>query len=300
MISGTVMAANVGNFLPSKGAYTFSLYSEALARLVHEQVHDFAPDICLLQEAWTFAGTIVGNDYEWLGLNDSIAVKKSFGRIVPGSFTSHSLHFVKHAGAPVDPPRKGKDVAGLLEQQRARLLESPYDGTPSNPYGIPVDFDVTGAVIETVAGDTLSVANVHVTSASWNDETRAREIRDWILDGAVSSAAADTGGRVIIGGDFNCDEDRQAKQESASAIKEILAVDGMNDAAAGDKSVTTNYPRFLGNYRYDHLLGTATFSDYAVDQSLRPPDLAEFRRRHRFTWWMHLDHQNVRAHFTVP
>lgn len=294
------MAANVGNFLPTRGAYTYSLSSPDLATMIGKRIDELQADLCLIQEAWTYPSVLLGDAYDWLGLNDAIAVKRSFGCIVPGSFTSHSIRFTQAAGEPVVPPRKGNDVAAAVARQVERLRQHPYDGTPANPYGIPVDFDVTGAIIETHDKERFLVTNVHVRSASWHDAERAMQLRDWILLGAIPRAVSETGGRVIIGGDFNCDEGRQGKQASASVIREILAVDGMQDAAAGNKEITTNFPWPIPNYRYDHILGTCIFENYVVGQSLTARDLAAFKHRHAATWWMHLDHRHVRARFTFP
>ncbi len=248
----------------------------------------------MFQETWNFAPILLGDAYEFLGNNHTIAVKREFGRILPGSFQSHVIHFKKSEHDPVLPAKD--DTAGL-QQQIEQLRGTPYDGRMDSAHGIPADFDVATAIIETSGGIRILVGDVHVVSAPWNDALRAQQFRDWVLGDCIPRAQKECQGYLLLAGDFNDDELRRPHAQSAAAIQEILAMPGMQDAAISNREVTTNYIRPIHNWRYDHLLGTATFSDYRVQQSLMAKDFQELRQHHRVTWWMYLDHKNVSAIF---
>ncbi|HMF31754.1 MAG TPA: endonuclease/exonuclease/phosphatase family protein [Candidatus Lokiarchaeia archaeon] len=294
MVTGIFLSANVGNTHPLKGGYLFGLADPAQGRLIHQKILEIDPDICVIQELWNFMAEVLGDQYEALGYNHCIAVNPAFGHIVPGSFRSHAISFKQSPKGPVLPPRNDP---GAIEEQLRRLQRQPYDGTPESPYGIPADFDVTSAIIETTGGTRILVACVHVMSAPWNDATRAKELREWLLEDCLTRAQQECEGRVLIGGDFNDDELRRPKAQTAEVTRQLLAVPGMHDAAINDREITTNYPRILGNYRYDHLLGTAEFSDYKVQQSLTDSDFQQLKNEHRLTWWLYIDHRNVSARF---
>ncbi len=294
MVTGRFLSANVGTAHPSAKAFLFGLNDPARAALIHQKISEIAPDIAVFQETWNFAPILLGDAYEFLGNNHTIAVKREFGQILPGTFRSHATHFKKSDRDPVLP---AKDDQEGLARQLEQLRQAPYDGQMDSPYGIPADFDVASAIIETHGGDRLLVGNVHVVSAPWNDVQRAKQLREWVVGDCIPRANADCQGHLLLAGDFNDDEVRRSNAESAAAIQEILALPGMQDAAMTNREVTTNYPRPIHNWRYDHLLGTASFSEYRVQQSLTDPDLEALRKQHRVTWWMWLDHKNVSAEF---
>ncbi len=294
MVSGRFLSANVGTAHPRTKAYLFGLNDPARAALIHNKIGEIAPDIGVFQETWNFAPVLLGNAYEFLGNNHTIAVKREFGRILPGSFRSHVSHFKKSEHDPVLPAKD--DQAGLT-RQREQLRQAPYDGQMNSPYGIPADFDLVSAIIETTGGDRILVGDVHVVSAPWNDVLRAQQLREWVVGDCFPRAHNECQGHLLLAGDFNDDELRRPRAQSAAAILEILALPGVQDSALSNREVTTNYIRPIHNWRYDHLLGTASFSDYRVQQSLIDKDLQDLRRQHRVTWWMYLDHKNVSAVF---
>jgi hypothetical protein len=293
-INGRILSANVGNFHPFTAAYTYSLADVTLARLIHKKFAELSPDICLLQEVWTFSAEVLGDDYEWIGQNDTIAIKKSFGHLLRNTFRSHSLRFKKSASEPANPNLK--DPVAVADQEQ-KLTESPYNGESDSSYGIPADFDVTSVIAELQSGQKILLVNVHVISAPWHDHLRAPQLQAWIIDDCLPRARDLTNGRILIGGDFNHDEDRQASGQSAEKMRSILSWPGMNDAAGNDKRITTNLPKIVKGYRFDHIYGTATFSNYQLHQSLTDKDLQEFKRNHRMTWWMYLDHQSISSYF---
>jgi hypothetical protein len=293
---GTFFSANVGNTHPMKGAYLFGLCDPAFGRLIHKKILEVNPDVAVIQELWNFIGEVLGAEYEALGYNHCIAVKPAFGHIVPGSFRSHAICFKQSPEGPIIPPRNDPIA---LQEQVERLKEQPYDGTPTSPYGIPADYDVASAIIETTNGTCVLVASVHVMAAPWNDAKRAQQLREWLLEDCMARAQDECEGRILIGGDFNDDEQRRPKAKSADIIRQILAIPGMHDATAGDYSITTNYPRIFGNYRYDHLWGTADFANYKVQQSLVDEDFVQLRKQHQQTWWWYIDHRNVSAQFEI-
>ncbi len=294
MVSGYFLSANVGTAHPRAKAYLYGLDDAARAALIHSKIAEIAPDIGVFQETWNFAPLLLGDGYEFLGNNHTIAVKRQFGRILTGSFKSYAVHFKKSERDPVLPAKD--DQVGLTAQLE-RLRQVPYDGRMDSPYNIPSDFDVVTAIIETREGDRILVGDVHVVSAPWNDALRAKQLREWVISDAFPRAQKECQGHVLLAGDFNDDEIRRPQAQSAAAIQEILALPGMQDAAFSNREITTNYIRPIHNWRYDHLLGTAAFSDYRVQQSLSDKDLQDLRRRHRVTWWLYLDHKNVSARF---
>jgi hypothetical protein len=265
--------------------------------LMHNKILEINPDICLIQEIWTFTDEVLGDQYDILGQNDCIGVKKSFGKIVPGSFKSHSIRFKKSVTEPIYPDLKAEHGLEQYERQKIQLQKNPYDGKPSSPYGIPVDFDITTAEIHPIQGENFMVANVHVRSGSWNDKIRAKQLKEWLLEDFISETMNKVQGRCLIGGDFNHDELKVPKSDSSLIIQKILATSGMNDASFNNREVTTNYIRLFSNWRYDHLMGTAQFDSYQVQQSLTDDDFQKFRKAHRITWWMHIDHKNVSVNF---
>jgi hypothetical protein len=288
--------------MPKWVNYTYSLADPGLARMIRNKMLELDPTICLLQECWTFAPTILGEDYHILGQNDSIAIKKSFGSFRPGSFRSHSFRFKQNADAPIVPD-PNDPVA--CENQHQCLAKEPYDGTINSPYGIPIDFDVTRVIVDTPCGKSLLLVNVHVQSAPWKDQLRATQLDQWILQEAIPLAQNECENRILIGGDFNHDEHRQASGQSAHIMRQILQQSRMSDAASSDPTwsqntiprPTTNLPRIIKAYRFDHLYGTANFSQYRVQQSLTDAELMKFKSQHRMTWWLYLDHRNVSAEF---
>jgi hypothetical protein len=292
MIAGLVLSANLGNFHPQKMKYLNSLADLNLAQLIHHKITELQPDIILFQEIGTFMDTVLDAEYEYIGTHDTIAVKKSFGSIVPKSFKSHTFHFKKSPNDPVYPNEKDQKA---VEEHKLQLAKEPYNGDPNTPYGPPADFDIIWATIETLAGERFMAASVHVTSAPWNNKIRSKEIQEWVLEEFIPLAQSQVEGKMLIAGDFNQDELRQ-KGSSSVKIRELLSVPGMQDAAQNNREITTNYPRRF-NYRLDHLLGTAQFTNYSVQQSLTQEDLKNFQALHRRTWWMYLDHKNVSAQF---
>ncbi len=294
MVTGRFLSANVGTAHPRTKAYLFSLNDPARAALIHHKIAEIAPDIGVFQETWNFAPLLLGDEYEFLGNNHTIAVKREFGRILTGSFRSHAIHFKKSEHDPVLPV---KDDQEGLTRQLEQLRQVPYDGKINSPYGIPADFDVASAIIETKGGDRILVGDVHVVSAPWNDALRARQLREWVVSDCFPRAQNECQGQLLLAGDFNDDELRRPRAHSAAAIHETLALPGMQDAALSNREVTTNYIRPIHNWRYDHLIGTASFSDYRVQQSLMDKDLQELRQLHRVTWWMWIDHKSVSAIF---
>ncbi len=294
MLTGRFLSANVGTAHPSAKAYMYGLNDPVRAALIHQKIAEIAPDIGVFQETWNFAPVLLDHDFEFLGHNHTIAVRREFGRILPGSFRSHAVHFKKSEHDPVLPLKD--DQAGLTHQ-REQLRHAPYDGQIDSSYGIPADFDVASAVIETSGGNRILVGDVHVVSAPWNDALRAQQLREWVIGDCFPRAQNECQGHLLLAGDFNDDELRRPRAQSAAAIQEILALPGMQDAALSNWEVTTNYIRPIHNWRYDHLLGTAAFSEYRVQQSLIDNDLQDLRHQHRVTWWMFLDHKNVSARF---
>ena len=149
MIAGIVLSANLGNFHPKKMAYLNSLADEDLAQLIHHALNEINPHIAITQEIGTFMDTVFGSDYEFIGIHDSIAVKKTFGRIVPNSFKSHTFHFKHVPNGPVYPD--DKDLNAVAEH-KLKLLKHPYDGNPDTPYGPPADFDIICVKLKLLRG----------------------------------------------------------------------------------------------------------------------------------------------------
>jgi len=293
MIDGSIWSSNVGNFHPRKFDYLCSLSDPKLAALLHDRIEEIQPDLCLIQEIWFFMQDVLGDKYEMIGIHDTIAVKKTFGHIVPGSFKSHTFRFKKSATTPIYPDLKDSKA---VDAHRHQLETQPYYGELNSSYGSPADFDIVTATIETVNGCRFKVANVHVTSASWRDKIRARELKQWILDEFIPQAQQETAGKMIIAGDFNQDELRQ-KGESSDRIKQIIQISGMHDASYKNREHTSNLPKIFPRLRLDHILGTAEFSDYQVMQALSTEGLNELKKHHPFLWWMHLDHKSLFAKF---
>ena len=235
-IRGKFFSANVGNFLPQKANYTYSLADPELASLIHNQVIMLDPDVCVFQEIWTFTEEVLGSDYEVLGQNDCIAVKRDFGIIVSNSFRSHSIRFKKSEN---DPALPAFDNERAQDEQRKRLQECPYDGKKDSPYGIPADFDVTSAIIEEKkTKQRFLVVNVHVQSAPWKDKIRARQLREWILEESITRANQECEARILIAGDFNHDEERQLNTESTDVIRAIIRLPNMQDASGNNHEVS--------------------------------------------------------------
>jgi hypothetical protein len=294
-IKGQFFSANVGNFLPQKANFTYSLADPQLARLIHNQVKALDPDICVFQEIWTFTEEVLGSDYEILGQNDCIAVKRDFGIIVPNSFRSHSIRFKKSEN---DPALPAFDDEKAQDEQKKLLQEIPYDGKKYSQYGIPADFDVTSAIIEEkITKQRFLIVNVHVQSAPWKDKSRARQLREWILEESITRANQECKGRILIAGDFNHDEDRQPNTESTAVIQAIMQIPNMHDASGNNHEVTTKLPRIIKNYRYDHIFGTASFSNFRVLEALTENDYRAFKKAHRVTHWAHLDHKSLFTKF---
>ena len=294
MIQGKILTANLGNVLPTKSKYTFSLSSSDLAEKISKKIHKESPDVLVLQEVWDFTRKILGKKYDFLGLNDSIAVKKSFGRIKPDSFRSHAVRFKKSLKSEIYP---NKDNPESIKEQKELLERNPYTGSPNSAYGIPVDFDLMSLVITTQAKDQdVLIGNAHLRSGPWNSEERSAQITSWIIEDLIPRAESQCEGRLIIAGDFNHDEDRQ-KGKCSRLMRELSTKYDLNDAARENTEVTTNYPFFIKDYRCDHIFGTVDFSEYRVSQSLLKKDFTQLKRRKPLTWWMHLDHKMVSANF---
>lgn len=297
MIQGRFLSSNVGNFMPTRKAYLYHLSDPALAKLIHNRVVELSPDIYAVQEIWTYLDEVLGTDYEIVGTSDCIAVKKTFGKFVPGTFKSHTLRFKKSAA---DPPLPDFQDEAAMDAQREQLRKVPYDGSRDSPYGIPADFDISSAIIEThETHERVLIVNAHPTSAPWRDHIRANQFRSWVLDDCLARAKAKCEGRIFIAGDYNHDEIRQPDTETTVAIQELLAQPGMADACGGNYEATTNLPRSVTNYRYDHIIGTAKFQNYRAIYALTDTDFAQFKHQHRMTWWMHLDHKSVVADFMM-
>jgi hypothetical protein len=282
MIQGSILSANIGCFHPKGKHYTYSLFDPNLAKLIGKKIHAEKYDICLLQEAWTFVEELFPkelDEYEVLGLNDMIGVRKSFGKFEPNSFRSYSKRFIQ--------PNTG--------EIKAREKDDYSGSTNPNDFGIPADFDVTSAIIRTnETSEKILVVNVHVTSAPWNDERRAYEINEWIIKDAITRAKERCDGKIIIAGDFNEDETRNPKAKSSQAILALLQQPNIQDASNGRRVSTTNYP--VIKRKLDHMLGTATFSNFTVGQPLLADDLKEFKKKHKFAW-MYVDHRALSANF---
>mgnify|MGYP006282345283 CR=1 FL=1 len=284
MIKGKIVSLNAGNFLPTTRKYTFSLASNDLARKIALKLEKIEADIIVAQEIWNFPERIFGDKYDFRGLNDTIAVKKDFGTIVTESYRSNAKRFKNGLHGTVN------------SIPEAQLEKDPYRGFVDSKYGIPCDFDVTSLIVKhQETGQKLLIVNVHVHSSSKNDLVRAREIRSWIIEDCWNRAETETDGRVLIAGDFNQDEYRHPDAESSYAIRELKAIESIHDASKGDLTPTTNYPIFKS--RLDHIFGSASFSDYDVQQSLLFDDFKGLKHRHPLTWWMHLDHRLIYTEF---
>ena len=179
VLSGRILSANVGNFHPATAKYTYSLADTNLAHLIHNKIAELTPDICLLQEVWTFTNGVLGDEYEWIGQNDSIAVKKTFGKLIRDTFRSHSIRFKKSA---LDNAIPNLNDLTAVQEQEERLKTNPYNGEPDSPYGIPADFDVTSVIVEHKSGQRILLVNVHVISAPWHDYLRAPQLQAWIVE----------------------------------------------------------------------------------------------------------------------
>ncbi len=297
MVEGIIISANLGNFLPTKFDYTCSLSDKKLAHIIHQKIEKINPDICVFQEVWNFTDILVSDNYEFIGLNDSIAVKKSFAEFIPDSFKSHSIHFKKSSDSEVYPDdEKEREFQAHLE----KLEHNPYNGNPDNQYGIPTDFDVSYVCIKIKeSNQKMLLVNVHVKSGPWNDDERAKQIKDWIIEEAIPLAQEECNGNIIIAGDFNHDEERQGDTESSRLMKILTEKFGLDDSAHENHEVTTNYPFFLKDYRYDHIFGICEFSNYNVEQSLLKADFKKLKRRRFLIWWMYLDHKMVMANFKL-
>jgi hypothetical protein len=285
-IHGTLFSANVGCFHKKGKEFTYSLFDPALAAMIGKKIQTEKFDICLLQEAWTFTDILFHSgteEYEVLGLNDMIAVRKAFGHFEPGSYRSYSKRFIN--------PRT-REIKILDEEHGIT-----YNGsTDPEEFGVSIDFDVSSViVVEKKTSKKILVVNVHVTSAPWNDEIRAAEIRNWIINDAIKRANELCEGRILIAGDFNEDEIRKHKTESAKAIKELLSVQGINDASQGSLESTVNYP--LLKRKLDHMMGTAIFSNFRVGQPLLEEDVRKFKKEHKLAW-MYIDHKCLTSDFS--
>lgn len=294
MIDGLVLSANLGNSFPHKKKTLYKLDDPQLAAQIHRRIAELSPDVCLIQEIWNLIPDVLGSDYETIGASDCIAIKRSFGRIIPNSYHSHTFRFKRSA---LENPYPKLNDPNAVAIHRQRLQITPYDGKLDSPYGIPADFDITTALIETANREQFMVANVHVVSAPWNDQKRANQLRSWLLEEAIPQAKAKTAGRILIGGDFNQDEGASPNSATAKVIRQILQMPDIVDAASHDPSATTNYPWPIPKLRLDHLFGTCRFSDYRVGHSLLPEDRENLKRSHPFTWWMYLDHLSITARF---
>ena len=302
MIEGRLLSANVGCFHPKGKKFTYSLFDRSLAILIGKKIQKEKYDICLIQEGWTFVDELFpreSDEYEVLGLNDMIAVRKEYGSFEPGSYRSYSKQFIN-------------SETGLINI----LEEGAYNGS-TNPseFAVPADFDVTSVIINVKpnkiqigqqngkqtnqqngkqTNEKILVVNVHVTSAPWNNERRAYEIRQWIINDAITLANEKCSGKVLIAGDFNEDETRNPNSKSSQAIVELLNKPNMKDASNGNMDSTTNYP--LMKRKLDHMMGTAQFSDFRIEQPLLIEDLKVFKKKHRFSW-MFIDHRSISARF---
>ncbi len=282
MIKGSILSANIGCFHPKGKHYTYSLFDPTLAKMIGRKIHTAKYDICLLQETWTFVEELFPkeySEYEVLGLNDLIAVHKSFGGFEPNSYRCYSKRFIR--------PNTGE----ITIRQ-----EHEYNGSNDpEAFGIPADFDVTSAIIKTnQSSEKILVVNVHVTSGPWNDERRAYEINEWIIKDAFNRANKECDGRILIAGDFNEDETRNPKSKSSQAIKKLLQLPNIQDASLGSSASTTNYP--LIKRKLDHMLGTSSFSEFAIGQPILADDLREFKKKHKFAW-MYIDHRGLTSNF---
>jgi len=248
--------------------------------------------VCAIQEIWTYTEEVFGEDYEIIGQNDCIAVKRAFGRIIPDSFISNSFQFTHSLGSARYPNLKDTDAVIL---HKAKLKATPYNGRRDSVYGIPTDFDVTSCIIEPKDGLNFMLVNVHVHSAPHRDKIRAKEIREWIIHDCIPRSYEKCAGRIIIAGDFNQDELKYPKMESSHAIQELLSIPNMTDASIDNREPTMNLP--VGKTRLDHIFGTCKFSNYQVDQSLTQEDLDKLKKRYKITWWMYLDHKNIYVDF---
>lgn len=293
MIKGTFLSANLGNYHPKKAQYTYSLADSVLANLIHKKVIKIDPDLGVFQEIWTFTKEVLGDNYYFLGQNDCIAVKKSFGRFISSTFKSHSVRFKKSLGDPIYPDLNDETA---VQEQINQLNNSPYDGDPNSKYGIPADFDVTSVIVEeNQTSKKIMVVNVHVHSQSKNDLIRAKEIKEWIIEDCITRANELTDGRILIGGDFNSDELRNDNSKSSESMKQIISMPNIKDASVENRETTTNYP--FGKKRVDHIFGSSNFKNYKVQQSMMDEDFNKFKRKHPLTCWMYLDHKNVSAEF---
>lgn len=293
MIQGKLLTLNIGNSHPFKAKYTFSLADRNLALRINKKIKELDPDIICAQEIWTFTDEVFGESYEYLGQNDAIAVKKSFGTIVKDSFKSNSIQFKKNIDSKIYPNLKDKEA---LRNHLENLSKNPYNGTKESPYGIPASFDVTSILVKPHnSPDQFLLVNVHIHSQPVNDKIRAKEIRDWIINDCLVRANKLCNGRILIAGDFNHDENKWQKKESTKAIAELLSYPNMKDAASNNLGHTTNYPGL--KYRLDHIFGTATFTNYQIHQSLINEDYNELKRKHKFIHWIYLDHKSLSVDF---
>lgn len=293
MIQGKLLTLNIGNSHPLKAKYTFSLADRNLALQINKKINELNPDIICAQEIWTFTEEVFGDSYEYLGQNDAIAVKKSFGTIVKNSFKSNSIQFKRTLEDPIYPNLKDNEA---LQKHLENLAKLPYDGTKESPYGIPTSFDVTSILVQpNHSPDQFLLVNVHIHSQPSNDKIRAKEIRDWIINDCMVRADKLCNGRILIAGDFNHDENKWRKKETTKAINELLSYPNMKDAAGDNLGHTTNYPWL--KYRLDHIFGTAIFSNYQIHQSLTDEDYNELKRKHKLTKWIYLDHKSLSVDF---
>ncbi len=270
-----ILSFNTGNVALSAKDYTFSLADEELAREIGGwiQAHDF--DICLIQEMWDFTEELFQNEYETCGLNDCIAVAKSFGKIIPGTFTQHAERFKKR------------------ERTTGETIPS------GNQEEISLDFDITYCGIETHSQDKIALANVHIVSG-FNDEERARQLQEWILEDFFPFCEANDYPHIIIAGDFNFDSTKDSDSLSGQVFQKILEEKQLTDCAVEfgqEDRQTTNIPFF--NKRLDHLLGNVGFTDYKVGFPDNDPFWKGFKKKHRLTWFLHLDHRPIWAEFEL-
>ncbi|MHA1340474.1 MAG: endonuclease/exonuclease/phosphatase family protein [Promethearchaeota archaeon] len=289
---GKLLSINAGNAILSNIDYTYSLCDKGLAQKIAKKIKEINPDIICAQEIWTFHKILFGDKYEYIGVNDSIAVKKDFGKIIKNTYKSHCIFFKKKAESKKYP--NARDKVAFLKHLKD-LEENPYDGSIDSPYGIPASFDVSSIILKVNnSAEKILVVDVHLDSKIYNDYLRKVQIKKWIIEDNILRMDKLGVKNILIAGDFNNDEFRAPILRASRAMKSLLKYKGIKDGTFFSMKSTTNY---IIPFKLDHIYGNARFSNYRISQSLIDKDFKELKKKYPISWWLLIDHKNLSVNF---